>query len=134
MVRHSTNVVAESSNPYVILYGIPWETYKTILDALGAYHLRHTYIRGSLEMRGLLYGVSWHDYTRLLLALGDINLRHTYYLGTLEMMSPLKDHDWIKRLIGRMLEAMTLDLDIDVQSVGSTTLSKEMYWVMPLKY
>jgi Uma2 family endonuclease len=38
-------------------------------------------------------------------------------------MTPLKSHDWVKKLLGRMIETMAFDLDIDIQSVGSTTLS-----------
>jgi Uma2 family endonuclease len=37
-------------------------------------------------------------------------------------MSPRKDHDWVAKLIARMIEAMALELDIAIQSVGSTTL------------
>jgi Uma2 family endonuclease len=39
-------------------------------------------------------------------------------------MSPLKRHDRAKKIIARMLEAMALELDIDIQSIGSTTLRK----------
>jgi Uma2 family endonuclease len=116
---------SQTADPFVVLYGVPWKTYEAILDALGEYHLRHTYDRGTLEMRGLLYGVDWRDYQKFLDALGDISLRHTYDRGTLEMMSPRKDHDWVKRIVGRLIEAMCLELNIPVQSIGSTTLTSE---------
>jgi len=118
-------LVAEEYDPYVILYGVPWKTYCAIDDALGEYHTRHTYSRGALEMRGVLYGVAWNDYKKFLDALGDHSLRHTYSEGTLEMMSPRKDHDWTKKLIGRMIEAMAFAFDIRIQSVGSTTLTSD---------
>jgi Uma2 family endonuclease len=118
-------LVAEDYDPYVVLYGIPWKTYCEIDDALGEYHTRHAYSRGALEMRGVLYGVAWSDYKKFLDALGDYSLRHTYFEGTLEMMSPHKDHDWTKNLIGRMIEAMALAFDIPIQSVGSTTLTSD---------
>ena len=122
-------VSAIQEDPYVILYGIPWDTYEEILDALGEYHLRHAYSRGTLEMRGLLYGVSWKDYEAFLNATRSHSVRHTYRKGLLEIMSPLKDHDWVNSLIGRMIEAMTLDLDIDIQSIGSTTVTgKKVEW------
>jgi Uma2 family endonuclease len=111
-----------SESEYVVLYGVPWETYERILDALGEYHLRHTYDEGTLEMRRILYGVTWQDYLRLLDATPDLYLRHTYDEGTLEMMSPLKDHDWVGKLIARMIEALALARDIPIQSIGSTTL------------
>lgn len=107
---------------FVVLYGVPWETYEGILDALGEYHLRHTYDEGTLELRRVLYGVTWADYLKLLSATPGFYLRHTYDEGTLEIMSPRKDHDWVARLVGRMIEAMALVLDIPIQSIGSTTL------------
>jgi Uma2 family endonuclease len=73
----------------------------------------------------VLHDVSWESYTRLLEALGDRRLRHAYDRGTLEMMSPLKEHEWIKKLIGRMIEAASLELEIPIQSVGSMTLRRD---------
>jgi Uma2 family endonuclease len=115
-----------ATNPYVVLYGVPWETYEGILDAIGERPLRHTYDEGTFELPRLIYGVSWQEYSRFLEATGDYNLRHTYDSYTLELMTPLKNHDWIKRLLGRMIETMAFDLDIDIQSVGSTTLSSAL--------
>jgi Uma2 family endonuclease len=75
--------------------------------------------------RFVLYGVSWESYSRLLEAFADRPLRHSYDEGTLEMMSRLKEHDWIKKLIARFIEAATLELNISIQSIGSTTLGSE---------
>ncbi|MCG8587331.1 MAG: Uma2 family endonuclease [Pirellulales bacterium] len=116
---------AIQDDPYVVLHDVPWEMYRKIDEALGRYRTRHTYDRGELEMRGTLYGVTWHDYQELLEALGDHNLKHTYDRGTLYMMSPRKDHDRVKTLIGRMIELMTFELDIDIQGIGSTTITSE---------
>ncbi|MEO8496869.1 MAG: Uma2 family endonuclease [Planctomycetota bacterium] len=110
---------------YVVLHGIPWKMYEGILDALGEYHLRHTYVSGALEMRSLLHGVSWQDYMKLLDVFGDRTLRHTYDRGELELMSPRKDHDWIKSFIGRMIETIAFSFDIEIQCIGSTTLTGE---------
>lgn len=115
----------EVKESYVVLYGISWEMYEGILDALGEYHLRHTYVCGALELRGLLHGVSWSNYARFLDVLGDRSVRHTYDRGELEIMSPRKDHDWIKSFIGRMVETIALSFDIDIQCMGSTTLTGE---------
>ena len=112
-----------SSKPeFVVLYDISWETYKEILDALGEYHIRHTYDNGDLEMRRILYGVTWEDYLKLLTATPDLNLPHTYDEGTLEMMSPRKDHDWVATLVARMIETYAFASDTPIQSVGSMTL------------
>jgi Uma2 family endonuclease len=119
----STTTRKQTAGPeYVVYYGVPWETYEGILDALGEYHLRHTYDQGALEMRRVLYGVTWEDYLKLLDATPDFSLPHTYDEGTLEMMSPRKDHDWKASLIARMIETLAFALDIPIQSIGSTTL------------
>ena len=107
---------------FIVLYGVPWETYEGILDALDRYRLRHTYDRGTLEMRRVLYGVAWEDYLRLLNATPNLFLRHTYDEGMLEMMSPRQEHDWLGKLIARMIEAFALAADLSIKSVGSTTI------------
>ena len=38
------------------------------------------------------------------------------------MMTPRKEHDWVAGLLGRMIEALMLALDLPIQSIGSTTL------------
>jgi Uma2 family endonuclease len=73
----------------------------------------------------VLYHVPWKAYEAILEAMGDRRLRHTYDRGTLEIMSPLKRHDRTKKIIGRMIEAASLALRIEIQSIGSTTLRKE---------
>jgi Uma2 family endonuclease len=114
---------ALSEDFYVLLPGVPWDTYVALTDALGRYRTRHTYDRGLLEIRRELVGVSWDDYQALLTALGEYSLPHFYDDGTLVMMSPLKSHDWIKSLIARMVEAMTLSMRIPVQTIGTTTIT-----------
>ncbi len=116
---------ATEPNEFVVLHGVPWEVYMKIIDALGEYHLRHTYDRGMLEMRAVLYGVAWEDYKRFLEALGDISVPHTYFHGTLEMMTPLKRHDRVKSLIARMIGILSVELRLPIQAIGSTTLSTE---------
>lgn len=112
-------------NPFIVLHDVPWGVYEKLVDALGEYHLRHTYYKGALELRAVLGGVAKEDYRKFLDALGDYNLRHTYDGWSLEMMSPRKDHDWIKRLIGRMIETLAYEFNISIQSIGSTTLTSD---------
>ena len=121
-MKATTDRDPSSESEYVVLHGVPWETYEGILAALGEYHLRHTYDEGTLEMRRLLYGVTWEDYLKLLKATPDFSLPHTYDEGALEMMSPTKGHDWVAKLIGRMIETFALAVDLPIQSIGSTTL------------
>jgi Uma2 family endonuclease len=79
-----------------------------------------------LEIPSQIRNVSWSAYKNFLAALGDRHVRHIYDQGMLEIMSPLKTHDWIKRLISRFIEAMTLDQDIEIQSIGSTTITSDL--------
>ncbi|HEX7446717.1 MAG TPA: Uma2 family endonuclease [Pirellulales bacterium] len=113
--------ISRQEDPYIVIDGVSWESYDQILAALGEHHLRHCYDRGTLEMRSLLYGVTWGEYEAFLRALPEHYLRHTFDRGCLEMMAPSREHEWIKRFIGRLIEAMALELDIPIQSAGSTT-------------
>ena len=38
------------------------------------------------------------------------------------MMSPRLEHDWLGKLIARMIEAFALATDISIKSIGSTTI------------
>jgi Uma2 family endonuclease len=74
-------------------------------------------------LRGVPPGVYW----QLMEVLSEQYLRHSYDGWTLEMMTPRRDHEWIKRLVGRMLETMALALDLPIQSTSSTTLSRSKH-------
>ena len=110
---------------YTLLEGIPWDTYVAIAEALGEHYNRHTYLDGRLEIRRVISGVSWDEYMRVLEAFGERSVRHTYLDGWLEFFaSPMKCHQWMKSLIGRMVETISLELMISLQCVGSMTVYK----------
>ena len=72
-----------------------------------------------------LEGVSWEEYERLLAIRGDRSVpRFTYLRGTLEIMSPSKDHEAIKSLIARLVEAWCIDRGIELMPYGSWTLKR----------
>lgn len=73
------------------------------------------------EASFLLRQVSWDFYETCLAEIGDRAVRLTYHRGNLEMMSPSKEHERCKRAIGRMIEALTEELNVPIQSAGSTT-------------
>ncbi len=112
---------------FVVLHGVSPEMYAKLLNALGDVRTRHSYSQGVLEIRAVLHGISPEQYGEFLEALGDYSLRHSYDGWDLEMMSPRHDHEWLKKLIGRMVEMMTFDRGIVIQSVGSTTLRAPGY-------
>ena len=72
-----------------------------------------------------LHSVPWGAYDAFLTALGDRRLRHTYDRGEFEMMSPSREHERIKKLIGRLIDTVSLELNVPIQSVGSSTLRRE---------
>jgi Uma2 family endonuclease len=87
----------------------------------------------------LLHGVRWSTYVALLEDMDNRHIRLTYDDGRLEIMTVSPRHEWSKKLIGRMIEAMTEVLNIPIRSGGQTTFKKELqkkglepdecYWV-----
>ncbi len=74
----------------------------------------------------MLDGVSWSTYEALLADLEYGGIRLTYDRGRLEIVSPSGHHEWFAGLIGRMIEAMTEELDIPIRSTRSWTLRLEL--------
>jgi Uma2 family endonuclease len=74
--------------------------------------------------RVVLRGVSWELYEKILREIGDQPLYLTYDEGDLEIMSPSRVHERWKTLIGRLLELLTLERDVPVESLGSTTFKR----------
>jgi Uma2 family endonuclease len=82
----------------------------------------------SLQVDGqrfLWYGIGWKGYERLLELVGDRPIRLTYDRGNLEIMSPLGVHERCKYLFGRIIDAVTEELDIPVMAAASTTFRRE---------
>ena len=71
----------------------------------------------------VLDGVSWETYERLRDELDDEGQRVyiTYDQGRMVLMSPRTEHETWKRFIGRMIETLSMELNIPIRSVGSTT-------------
>lgn len=73
-----------------------------------------------------LYGASWSDYQRLLELRGDRSApRITYLEGTLEIMSPSRNHESIKSILGRLVEVWCLEHGVEFSTYGSWTLENE---------
>ncbi|MFH7028018.1 MAG: Uma2 family endonuclease [Heteroscytonema crispum UTEX LB 1556] len=76
--------------------------------------------------RFILHDISWQTYEALL---KDVEkqpgIRLTYDRGLLEIMTPLDQHESYKKLIGRFVEALTEELDIEIRSLGSRTCKRE---------
>jgi Uma2 family endonuclease len=74
----------------------------------------------------LLHNISWGTYEAILRDMQDRVIRMTYDRGELEFMSPSDEHEWIKTLLGRMIETMSEVRNIPIRSAGSTTLRREL--------
>jgi Uma2 family endonuclease len=77
------------------------------------------------EQRILLYNFSWDEYDTLLRVLGDRPIRITYDRGNIELMSPSRVHERYKGLFGRLIEALTEELNRPCESAGSMTFRRE---------
>lgn len=69
----------------------------------------------------LLHGISWELYEQLRDIPENWGKRMTYDHGDLEIMSPSARHEDSAKLLGRMLEAFTEELNIPIRGLRSTT-------------
>ncbi|MCW8139907.1 MAG: Uma2 family endonuclease [Planctomycetota bacterium] len=73
-----------------------------------------------------LSGVTWADYERLLEIRGEAAVpRLTFLEGQLEIMSPSRDHEQIKSLLGCLFEAFCLETGVRFVPLGSWTLKEK---------
>ncbi len=76
--------------------------------------------------RMVLKNISWQTYQDLVHDLEqEPGVRLTYDRGLLEIQMPLDPHEGFKKLIGRMIEALTEELGIEIRSMGSRTWNRE---------
>jgi Uma2 family endonuclease len=76
--------------------------------------------------RVILRNISWHTYQSLIRDFeSKPAIRLTYDRGTLEIRMPLDPHETYKKLLGRLIEAATEELDLEIRSLGSRTCDRE---------
>jgi Uma2 family endonuclease len=74
----------------------------------------------------LLTNISWKTYESLLNELTQQGgIRLTYDRGTLEIMTPLAPHEKYKKILGRFVETVTDELNVEICSLGSLTCRRE---------
>jgi Uma2 family endonuclease len=71
-----------------------------------------------------LSGISWQTYETLLKELSDRRLRLTYNRGNLEIMAPSPEHEFSKTLMGRFVETLAEETDLQIYPLGSTTFKR----------
>jgi Uma2 family endonuclease len=92
-----------------------------------------------VDERFVLWNVGWETYETFLKELEDRAIRLTFDGNHLELMSPSRRHEVFSYLLGRFIDALTLELNIDVVSGGSMTFKRkdllrglepdECYWI-----
>jgi Uma2 family endonuclease len=76
--------------------------------------------------RVVLYNIGWQQFENLLKDLGDKRAaRIAYDRGTLEIMTPLPEHEHYKEVISDIVKDLGDLLDLDYESLGSTTWKRE---------
>lgn len=73
----------------------------------------------------VMYDVSWAFYQRVLDHIGNGSLRVTFDCGSMEITRSLLEHERAKGAFIRLLEMMTLELDVESINLGSTTFCRE---------
>jgi len=75
------------------------------------------------DQRVYLRGLSWKDFEVFLALRGDQSApRVTFLDGVLELMSPSREHEGLRSLIGRLVEAWAEEKGLEVDAYGSWTL------------
>jgi hypothetical protein len=69
----------------------------------------------------VLDGVSWDFYEHVLAEIGDCPVRVTFDRGRIEIMSPLPEHELLKKPMARLIEMMCFERRISLVGLGNTT-------------
>ena len=83
-------------------------------------------VKGPAEQRVLLRNASWETYERLISEREERPVPRFFYdRGVLEIVSPSKVHESISRVVALLVEELAVELDVDIESAGSTTFKRE---------
>jgi Uma2 family endonuclease len=83
-------------------------------------------IRVPPGQRVLLENITWQEFEAILNELGEHRgSRVAYTQGTLEIMVPLPEHERAKVIIGDLVKILLDELDLNWESLGSTTFKRE---------
>ncbi len=73
----------------------------------------------------VFHGVTWDDYEAMLRIVGERRIRVTYDQGRMEVFMPSFRHDNDAYLLGRMVDMLTEELEIDMEGGGTTTHKRQ---------
>jgi Uma2 family endonuclease len=96
-------------------------------------------IKLPVEQRFVLSNVNWDIYETIGDKIGERNIRLNYDGVNLEFMTTSLEHERAKKLLARLLEALTEEMNIDILGGGSLTCRRqdldrgfepdECYWI-----
>ena len=72
-----------------------------------------------------LTNVGWDDYEEFLEIIGDRYYRTSYSDGEFEILMPTSIHGVWVAILGRLIQALTEELDLPIKSLDPTTLRRE---------
>lgn len=78
------------------------------------------------ESRFVIHDVTWEEYLALLDWMDDRKIRITFDGENLELMTTSFEHERGASLIGRLIERLSEELDLDICSGGVTTFKSEL--------
>jgi Uma2 family endonuclease len=74
----------------------------------------------------MLQGITWQTYQSLVQELeSQPAKRLTYDSGMLEIFMPLPPHETYKRLLGRLVEIVTEEMNLEIRSLSASTWSRK---------
>jgi len=78
------------------------------------------------EQSFLIEDLSWDNYEQLLKVFEERRFPHTFVDGVLEIMTISYEHEWLKKVLARFIENLSIVFDVRITSAGSTTLRRQL--------
>ncbi len=79
------------------------------------------------ENRVILNNITWETFNQILKEMGNERvIRVAYDQGIVEIMTPFGQHEYSNRFIDNLILVIALELNLNIKTMGSLTLKKEM--------
>ncbi len=79
------------------------------------------------ENRVILNNITWETFKQIIKELGEKRvIRLAYDQGIVEIMTPFGQHEYSNRFIDNLIIVIALELNLNIKTMGSLTLKKEM--------
>ncbi len=79
------------------------------------------------ENRVVLNHITWETFNQIIKELGEKRvIRLAYDQGIVEIMTPFGQHEYSNRFIDNLIILIALELNLNIKTMGSLTLKKEM--------